>query len=102
MDKQILLICNDRRVFTYRCLNIFLLNNGTPALASAGTGDVLSGILVALAGRGSILDDVALLGSYLHGECAQLYNELFSSDGLTASLLPDIIPLAMESVKDVY
>ena len=102
MDGRILILKGPTSIIVTSSKNIFLVNNGTPALASAGTGDVLSGILVALAGRGSILDDVALLGSYLHGECAQLYNELFSSDGLTASLLPDIIPLAMESAKDVH
>ena len=81
---------------------ILILNHGTSALATAGTGDVLSGILAALTVRGCILDDVALLGPYLHGECAQLYNALISPYGLTASVLLEMLPYAMESVEYVY
>ena len=101
LDKRILVLKGPTNVIVTSEGNIFLINNGTSALATAGTGDVLSGILAALISQGSSLDDAALFGPYLHGECAQQYNNLFSTEGITASLLQDMIPYALESLKHV-
>ena len=81
---------------------LFLMNNGTSALATAGTGDVLSGILSALIAMGSSIDEAALFGPYLHGECVKRYKNLFNSKGITATELQDMIPYALESLNNVY
>ncbi|MDA8092708.1 MAG: NAD(P)H-hydrate dehydratase [Betaproteobacteria bacterium] len=59
---------------------------GNPGLASAGTGDVLSGILGALIGQGLAVPDALRLGVYLHGAAAD--DQVARGDGpvgLTAS-----------------
>ena len=78
------------------------MNYGTSALATAGTGDVLSGILAALIAQGNSLDSAALFGPYLHGECVQQYKELFSTEGIMASDLQNMIPYALETLKNVF
>ena len=102
LNGRILILKGPSNVIVTSKGEILILNHGTSSLATAGTGDVLSGILAALTVRGCLLDDVALLGPYLHGECAHLYNALFSNYGLTASVLLEMLPYAMESVEYVY
>ena len=45
---------------------------GTPALATAGSGDVLSGVVGALLAGGLSVIDAASCGAYLHGAAARL------------------------------
>jgi NAD(P)H-hydrate epimerase len=45
---------------------------GNSALAKAGSGDVLSGIIVSLMAQGAQVDHAALLGAYIHGEAGIL------------------------------
>ena len=78
------------------------MNHGSQSLATAGTGDVLSGILGALLAQGYLMDDASIFATYMHGECAHQYNQLISCDGLTASDLPTMIPHALESIQYVY
>ena len=46
----------------------FILPFGSSALATAGTGDVLSGIIVSLIAQGASIISAAILGSYIHAE----------------------------------
>ena len=46
----------------------YILPFGTSALAKAGSGDVLSGIIVSLAAQGASCTHAAILGAYIHGE----------------------------------
>ena len=78
-----------------------MMNNGSPSLATAGTGDVLSGILGALTAQGLFIDDASMLATYLHGECTHQYNELVSYDGLTATDLSSMIPHALKTIQYV-
>lgn len=45
---------------------------GNPALATAGSGDVLSGIITSLCAQSYEPMDAAMLGTYLHGSAADL------------------------------
>ena len=63
-----------------------LLNtNGNSGMATAGSGDVLSGILTALVGRGCDPDIAAPLAAYLHGEAGDRAMERLGPDYMNAS-----------------
>ncbi|MEM8705817.1 MAG: NAD(P)H-hydrate dehydratase [Actinomycetota bacterium] len=70
---------------------VLIIANGDPALATAGTGDVLAGAITALLGQG--LDPVraAAAGAWLHAEAGRGRTGLVASDlpGLIVSLLVD-------------
>jgi len=102
LDGRILVLKGATNIIVTSGGKVFLMNNGTSALSSAGTGDVLSGILAALIAMGSSADDAALFGPYLHGECVKKNNEIFNSQGITATELQDMIPYALESLNNVY
>jgi ADP-dependent NAD(P)H-hydrate dehydratase / NAD(P)H-hydrate epimerase len=61
-----------------------LLPFATPALSTAGSGDVLAGVIVALLGQGLEPFDAAVLGGYLHGAAGQLAGESVGDAGLLA------------------
>lgn len=65
-----------------------------PALATAGTGDVLSGTIGALLAQGVAPYDAACLGVYLHGAAGERLRERFGDTGLIASDLPEEIAIA--------
>jgi NAD(P)H-hydrate epimerase len=63
-----------------------------PALASGGTGDVLSGVIGALLAQGLEPGPAARLGVYLHGAAGESVRDRIGDAGLLASDLPDAIP----------
>jgi hydroxyethylthiazole kinase-like uncharacterized protein yjeF len=63
-----------------------------PALASGGTGDVLSGIIGALLAQGLKPGPAARLGVYLHGAAGETLRDRIGDAGLLASDLPDAVP----------
>jgi NAD(P)H-hydrate epimerase len=69
--------------------------SGNPGMASAGTGDVLTGILVALMGQGFAVWDAAVLGTYLHGRAGDLAAASVGPISLIASDLVDALPQAV-------
>lgn len=60
---------------------------GTPLLATAGSGDVLAGVIAGLVAQGMNSFDAAAAGAWLHGRAGES-----SGPGLTADDLPDILP----------
>ena len=66
-----------------------LLPFANPLLAVAGSGDVLSGIIVSLLAQGVKPYEAAVLGGYLHGAAGQLAADYWGNAGLLASELAD-------------
>ena len=68
-----------------------LLPFANPVLATGGSGDVLSGVIVALLGQGLLPYDAARLGGFLHGLAGELSDQ---GRSLLAAELADKIPEA--------
>jgi len=71
-----------------------------PALASGGTGDVLSGTIGALLAQGLTPYHAARVGVYLHGLAGEAVRERTGDAGLLASDLPDEIARARKRLAD--
>lgn len=68
----------------------YINTSGNPGLSSAGTGDVLSGIIGALLAQGLIIENALLLAVYLHGAAAdELLEQIGGPVGITASEITD-------------
>ena len=72
-----------------------------PALASGGTGDVLSGTIGSLLAQRLPPYDAARLGVYLHGLAGDTIRERFGDSGLLASDLPEPIALARKRLAGI-
>nr|MBF6628124.1 NAD(P)H-hydrate dehydratase [Proteiniphilum sp.] len=64
--------------------NIFMNSTGTPALATAGSGDVLTGMITSLLAQGYKPTEAARLGVYLHGLTADLTEQSIHPRSFTA------------------
>jgi NAD(P)H-hydrate repair Nnr-like enzyme with NAD(P)H-hydrate dehydratase domain len=66
---------------------VLLARSGTPALATAGSGDVLSGMIGAMLARGVDPLAAAALSAHLHGRAGARGR----GEGLVAGDLPDLV-----------
>ncbi len=71
-----------------------------PGLASAGTGDVLAGVIAGLRAQGLSLCDAAALGVYLHGEAGEMVKAKLGDAGMMASDLLPVLPLVIKQLKE--
>ncbi|ASU85625.1 bifunctional ADP-dependent NAD(P)H-hydrate dehydratase/NAD(P)H-hydrate epimerase [Nocardiopsis gilva YIM 90087] len=69
---------------------------GTPLLATAGSGDVLSGLIGSLLAGGLTPREAALCGAYLHGLAARVAN---NGAPVSASDLLEALPRAIQAVR---
>lgn len=65
----------------------YLTLAGNPGMASGGAGDVLTGMIAALAARGIPTLEAVALAAYLHARAGDVYAENFNRETLTASEL---------------
>jgi hydroxyethylthiazole kinase-like uncharacterized protein yjeF len=74
---------------------------GNPGMATAGSGDVLTGIILSLLGQGYQPRDAAILGVYLHGLAGDLAAEASSEEFLMAVDIIDSIGFAFQYLKGI-
>ncbi|MDQ3107726.1 MAG: NAD(P)H-hydrate dehydratase, partial [Actinomycetota bacterium] len=77
--------------------SVLLSRFGTPALATAGTGDVLTGIVVAFLATGLPPLEAAALAATAHGAAAQSGHRV----GLVAGDLLDLLPRFLSGATDL-
>lgn len=59
-------------------------STGNPGMATAGSGDVLTGIILSLLGQGYEPCDAAIIGVYLHGLAGDIASERIGQEALIA------------------
>ena len=75
-------------------------NTGNSALAKAGSGDVLCGMITGFVAQGMNLFDASALGVYLHGLSGELAAKDLSEYGVLASDTLRYIPFAIKNYLD--
>ena len=73
---------------------------GNPGMASAGMGDVLSGIIAAMLGQGLSPFEAAKTAVFIHGLCAEYYCTDQDQSGLIASDIIKQIPAVVKRLRD--
>lgn len=79
--------------------NIYFNSSGNPALATAGSGDVLTGILTGLLAQGYDSLSASILGVFLHGRAADLGVE--NEESQESFIASDILKFFGRAVKEL-
>ena len=81
--------------------NLYINSSGSPALATAGSGDVLSGIIAALLAQGYEALMAAQLGVYIHGMTANITSQAINPRSFIATDIIDNIGKVYDSMNIV-
>jgi hydroxyethylthiazole kinase-like uncharacterized protein yjeF len=79
--------------------DIYINSTGNPGLATAGSGDVLTGIITGLMAQGYEPLQSAIFGVYLHGKSADLLAQQMAYQSITAS---DVIDGISNAYIDLF
>lgn len=87
-----------RTVIATRNGDIYINQGGNSALAKAGTGDVLAGMIAGYSAQTKNPLSSALLGVYMHSKIAEIYAQKNSEYTLLPSKMLDYVDIAMKSL----
>ncbi len=71
-----------------------------PGLASAGTGDILTGVIAGLLAQGLNSSEAAACGVHLHAEAGEMVKGELGDAGMIASDLLPALPLVIKQLKE--
>ncbi|MEN6426150.1 MAG: NAD(P)H-hydrate dehydratase [Phycisphaerales bacterium] len=77
---------------------IYVNTTGNPGMATAGSGDVLTGVVAALMGQGLSPLDATILGVYLHGLAGDIAARRLGQISLMATDIIEALPQAFQTV----
>ena len=69
-------------------------------MATAGSGDVLTGIITALLARGYSQKEACIIGMFLHGLAGDIAAEELGKESLMASDIINCLPKAFKRMED--
>ena len=75
-------------------------STGNPGMATAGSGDVLTGIILSLLSQGYKPQLAAIIGVYIHGAAGDIAMEYLGEEALTASDIIDNLGNAFLSLNE--
>lgn len=79
---------------------VYINSTGNPGMATAGSGDVLTGVISAFLAQGYRPEHAATIGVYVHGLAGDLAAEKIGETGLIAGDIADHVGRAVKMIID--
>lgn len=73
--------------------------SGNPGMATAGSGDVLLGLVAALVGQKINLVEASALASFIHGLAGDVAQKVHGEESLIATDIIEALPLVLKTIK---
>ena len=81
--------------------NFYFNPTGNPGMATGGSGDVLTGILLGLLAQGYTREEACRLGVYIHGLAGDIAAEAKTEIGMTAHDIVEALPVAWKKITSI-
>lgn len=82
--------------------DIYVNTSGNPVLATAGSGDILVGVIASCIIRKKNVTDGLILAVYLHGLSADLIKEEISEEGITSKDILEHLKITVKKYKEDF
>lgn len=76
----------------------YINTTGNPGMAAGGSGDVLTGVIAAIAASGADAFDAAKAGAFIHGMAGDIAAEEIGQWGMTSADIRDALPAAFKKI----
>lgn len=98
-DNQIIIVAKNAHTAIFTLSGeVFFNSTGNPGMATAGSGDVLTGIIAGHLAKGFEPRDAAVFGVFLHGLAGDIAQEHIGEESLMASDIISYLPLAFKQI----
>lgn len=100
-EHQVIMVVKGYNTMIFSGEQIFINTTGNPGMATAGSGDVLSGFIGGLMAQSYTPEEAALIGVYLHGLTGDIAVEKSAVESLVAGDLIDNFGNAFRQLKNL-
>jgi NAD(P)H-hydrate epimerase len=98
-EKKLILVLKGDKTIVTDYGKVYVNRTGNPGMATAGAGDVLTGIIVSLIGQGYDVFDASQLGVYIHGLAGDIVAKKKGEQSMIASDIIEYLPDAFIKYK---
>ncbi|MCY3763670.1 MAG: NAD(P)H-hydrate dehydratase, partial [Gemmatimonadetes bacterium] len=78
--------------------NTYICPSGNAGMATAGSGDVLTGLIAGLIAQGLSVEEAACCGAFLHGRAGDIARDRIGEWGMVAGDIQDSVPEAIQGM----